>query len=163
MSKKAVLAVTVAVAFMLGSAPAWARDKGAQGSGSSGGMKESLNLTSDQQAQMKALGAAHQKKAKPLQDQARVKIKELKALVAAKAGDDAINAKLAELKTVRVAMQELQASFMEQREKILTPEQRAKMALMRNERMGDRNDEKDGLKGKKDLKTEKDHTPDTKE
>jgi len=166
MSRKALLAA--ALTLVVGSPMAWAQDRGAPGQegihepGGPGGMAEKLDLTADQQAKLKAIGAAHQAEAKPLHEQAKERIKELKALVASKAGDAAITAKLAELKTVREAMQALQKKFMEQREQVFTPEQRAQIALRRGEKMGDRKGDKAGMKGMKGMKCGKDTAPESK-
>ena len=153
MGRKAILAVAMALVFS--SPNVWAREKSPQGLEGHGGMSETLSLTADQKTRMKAVGAAHKAEAKPLQEQAKIKMKELKALVASKAGDDAINAKLAEVKTIRAAMQELRNKFMEQRMQILTPEQRAQMTLKMGGRNGEEKGEKSGMNGRKGMKGEK--------
>jgi len=156
------------MALLLGSTNAWTMEKDGQVSDGPGGMHGQkamaglTDITPEQKAKFKKITAAHKAEAEPLHLQAKERVKELKSLVASKAGDEAINAKLAELKKIRMAMQDLQKKYMEQREQVLTPTQRANMAL----KMGDRKDGEQGMKGKKGMKCEKkgmSEDPETKE
>ena len=90
-------------------------------------------------------------------------VKELKALVAAKAGDEAIKAKLAELTAIRETLKGIRDKYQVQREEVLTPSQRAQMALKMGDRMDGENGDKKEMKGKKGMKCEKSDAPDAKE
>ena len=133
MIKKAVL--ITGLALMLGSANVWAMEKGQHGRGGPGKMARIEDLTGDQKAKLKAIGEAQKAEMQPVHEKATAIVKELKSLIDSKAGDAAITAKLDELKKVRAQMQDLKMKYMEQREAVFTPTQRAQMALKMAETM----------------------------
>jgi len=158
MGRKVILAT--ALALFLGATNSWAMDQEGPGGmhkqgGPGGGMAGIADLTADQKAKLKAIGEAQKAEVKPLHEQAKTTIKELKALVDSKAGDAVITAKLDELKKIRESIQVITKKYMEQREQVLTPTQKAGMALKMGDRMGDRKTEKMGMKGKKGAKCTK--------
>ena len=146
-------------------------DQGTAGGGEKGGHKGMrgqgapgmIELTADQKAKFKAIGAAQAAEAKPVHEKAKVTVKELKALVAAKAGDEAVKAKLAELTAIRATLKDIRDKYQAQREEVLTPSQRAQMAVKMGDRMDSENGDKKDMKGKKGMKCGKSDAPDAKE
>ena len=107
-----------------------------------------MGLTSEQMAKFKAISGAQKAEMKPLLDQARERMKELKALRDAKAGNDLIMAKLAEIRKLREAMHVIRQKYADQRDQVLTPTQRADKALKMEERKEGKKAEKGGKDGK---------------
>lgn len=162
MRKIAVL--TAAVALLLGSTSGWTSDKGPQGKNCAGGPGEMHGqggpggnaaipaLTAEQKAKLKSIGEAQKSEAGPIHEKAKTLFKELRALVASKAKEEVISAKLAEIRQVKAENQALVQKYREQREQVLTPTQRAQMALKAGDRMNGQGGEKMGMKGKKGMK-----------
>lgn len=106
------------------------KDQGGKGGGRKGDwMARKLDLTPDQQTKMKAIGEEQRKVMQPLHDALDVQVAELRKLVNEKAADAKLTAKLDEVKKSREALEAAHRRFMEQRSQILTPIQRAKVAL----------------------------------
>ena len=161
MGRNTVLAAALAV--LMASTTAMAMDNGQHAQRGHGQMMGISDLTADQKTKLKAIGAAQNAEVKPVHEQARERIKELKALVEAKAGDEAIKAKLAELTKIRETLKVLREKYMDQREQVFTPTQRANMALKMEDRKSDGRGEKTGMKGKKAMKCGKGEAPETEE
>jgi len=157
MERKAIL--VAGLVLLMGTGNTWAWDKEADGKGGPGKMSGIMDLTEDQKAKLKAIGEAQRAEAQPLHLQAKERIKELRTLKESKAGDAAITAKLEEIKKLRTTMQEVVKKYMDQREQVLTPAQRAEMALRKSERMGDGKGGKTGMRDKKGGKCAAEETP----
>ena len=170
---KPTLTLAVAAILAFGSlAAARAADKGdapakpeAAAGSSKGGdwhekmkakMKEKLGLTDEQSSKLEAAHKAHQEAVKPLHEELKKELETLRSQVKDKASDDSIKETLDKLTTTRLAIQAAGQKMHDQSEAILTPTQRAKMALF----MGHRMHERGGMKGGKDHKKDKDDDED---
>ena len=78
---------------------------------------------------MKAIRKEQQATMKPLREQLRIQLDELRLLVDKKAGDAQLTAKLDELKKTRKTLDDNREKFMERMAAILTPEQKARLVL----------------------------------
>lgn len=139
MNRSGAVATAVLAGLVLasGAMAAPARDGGGDRRGGDrrgGGIEErmarELELTPDQQKKWDAIGEEQRKIQGPLWEQMMAQLKDLRELVDAKASDDKLTAKLAEVKATRDSIEANRKKYEEQREAILTPVQRAKAALM---------------------------------
>ncbi|OGR93371.1 MAG: hypothetical protein A2992_06200 [Elusimicrobia bacterium RIFCSPLOWO2_01_FULL_59_12] len=94
-------------------------------------MKGELGLTVDQAAQLKSARESQRAAMKPLLDAQQGLRKRLEDQVRSKASDAELQATLNEMKSNRMAMRNLTEEFLNRREGMVTPTQRAKMILRR--------------------------------
>jgi len=102
---------------------------GGPGGGREIGIARALELTPDQQTKWQAERDRQRGVIIPLQEKLGTQIKELKDLLDRKASDDAIKAKIAEVKATRGAIRDAQDKHEANLEAILTPTQQARFTL----------------------------------
>jgi Spy/CpxP family protein refolding chaperone len=98
-------------------------------------LKERLGLSDDQAAKLKALREENKKAAEPLKKKVKVSISKLRYQLDSDASDSAIEQTLVELTEAREALRANREKFTDSASKVLTPKQRAKLALSMNKRM----------------------------
>jgi Spy/CpxP family protein refolding chaperone len=125
-----LMAVAIAAGLLLAPA-AFAKD---ERGGDRGKLAKKLELTADQQAKLKTIREEQVKVQKPLWEQLGTQMKELKALVEAKAADDKLTAKLDQIKATSETIETNRKKFEADRAAVLTPMQRAKTALWMGKR-----------------------------
>jgi Spy/CpxP family protein refolding chaperone len=126
--------MTLAVVCALALAGAGARAEDAKAKPERGsrmleGMKDKLGLSDDQAGKLKAAFEAQKAAAKPVREQMKVSLEKLKWQVDSKADAKDISATLASVDQARKALRDQREKFAGSLSSILTPEQRAKMAL----------------------------------
>ena len=99
------------------------------------GFKNKLDLTDDQKQKMKAIRRDERDALTPLKDKGEDLAKKLRDEVKNNAGDAELEATLKDLKANQSAFRETMEKFAAQRDAVLTPTQRAKMALGMMHRM----------------------------
>jgi Spy/CpxP family protein refolding chaperone len=92
-------------------------------------VKERLDLSDAQAADLKDLRKKHREEMKPLRQRVKASLEGLKAKVDAGASDKEIQKALDALKADRRAVEDLRERHKEQAAKILSPTQQAKLAL----------------------------------
>lgn len=100
-----------------------------------GRMKDKLGLSDDQAAKLKDAFEAHKKAVKPLRRDLKVSLEKLRWQVDAKADAKDLAATLDQIKSSRAALREAHEKLASRLSGILTPEQRARMALWRFDMM----------------------------
>ncbi len=101
-------------------------------------LAEALDLTAQQQEQMKALRAKQREEMKPLRGGVHEALAALRKLVDEGGSDAAIKAQLDALKAARTQMQAAQQKHQDEVAGILSPKQQAKLVLMFAHGMRDR-------------------------
>jgi len=92
-------------------------------------LKKKLDLTDEQAAKLKEAWKGQREAVKPLRERMKKELEQLKTQVDKKASDSEIQATLDQLKASREEMRAQMKKTLESTEAILTPTQRAKMAL----------------------------------
>lgn len=120
------------------------------GKGDAGkGMAKKLELTPEQEQKIEALRAEQKEAMKPLKERLAAQKKELKGLVDKKAGDRDLEKLLDRIKDTRDDMQDVMTKYRKKHDAVLTPTQRAKLALGMGKPMKEKSMEKPKEKSKK--------------
>ena len=150
--RKNVIAMTIGMLMVLGTASAWACPGGRGGHGHRGGpgmhgkMMEELNLTAEQKKEIDQLHEEMRAEAEPLKEKMRALRDKMHDLWSQDSPDeDAIMALQREKSAIHLQLSELRTEMKLDMMEILTPEQRAKFKEMKGKHKGKRG--KHGKKG----------------